>query len=307
MYEPDAKGGFYDYHVRNFGHPSKFGYKDVIALWRAEKLDPERLMDLYQAAGARYFVSMAVHHDNFDLWNSKHQRWNSVNMGPKRDIVGEWQRAAQKRGLKFGVSEHLGASFTWFQAAHGSDTQGPLAGVPYDGADPQWQDLYHPAAKPGDNSWYSSDQQWAKEWPARITDLVEQYRPDLLHSDGGIPLGENGRALVAHFYNANLARNGGHLEVVYTFKDLRTKPGHGEYHEGVGVQDMERGRLSQIKPSPWQTDTSIGDWFYNQNWRTKDTGTMYRSAPWVRSFAKLRAGSSIARPGGPSRTVRACR
>lgn len=281
MYEPDIKGGVYDHHVRTYGHPSKFGYKDLLPLWKAEKFDPDRLMSLYRAAGARYFVSMAVHHDNFDLWNSTHHRWNAVQLGPKRDIVGAWQQAARKQGLKFGVSEHLGASFTWFQAAHGSDTRGSLAGVPYDGANPQWQDLYHRAAQPGDTTWYSNDETWASQWSARITDLVDQYQPDLLYSDGGIPFRERGRAVIAHFYNTNLARLGGRLEAVYTLKDLRLKPGHGDYRDGVGVQDMERGRLSEINSRPWQTDTSIGDWFYNQHWKTKDTRTMYRSAEWV--------------------------
>jgi len=142
-------GRVYRFHVQTYGHPSKFGYKDILPLWKAEKFDPERLMALYKAAGARYFVSMGVHHDNFDLWNSKHHRWNAVRMGPKRDIVGEWQKAARTQGLRFGVSEHLGASYTWFQVSHGSDKQGPLADVPYDGADPQWQDLYHPPRQAG--------------------------------------------------------------------------------------------------------------------------------------------------------------
>ena len=68
-------------------------------------------------------------------------------MGPKRDVVGEWQKAAKKYGLRFGVSEHMGASFWWFQVAHGSDKTGPLAGVPYDGADPKYEDLYHCAGR----------------------------------------------------------------------------------------------------------------------------------------------------------------
>ena len=124
----------YNYHLAHYGHPSKFGYKDIIPLWKAEKWDPDRLMSLYKKAGAQYFVSMGSHHDNFFLWNSKLNRWNAVNMGPHRDVVGEWQKAAQKYGLHFGVSEHLGASFTWFQDSHGSDKTGPLTGVPYDGA-----------------------------------------------------------------------------------------------------------------------------------------------------------------------------
>jgi len=87
--------------------------------------------------------------------------------------------------------------------------------------------------------------------------------------------------MLAHYYNSNLARHGGRLEAVYTLKDWRGRPGYGDYVEGIGVQDVERVGLAEIKPAPWQTDTSIGDWYYNQNWKAKDTGTMYRSAKWV--------------------------
>ena len=100
----------YKYHVAHYGHPSHFGYKDIIPLWKAQKWDPEKLMELYKKAGAKYFVSMGTHHDNFFLWNSSLHRWNAVQMGPRKDVVGLWQKAAKKKGLKFGVSEHLGAS-----------------------------------------------------------------------------------------------------------------------------------------------------------------------------------------------------
>ncbi len=281
MYLQNNTRGQYQHHLEHYGHPSTNGWKDIIPLWKAEKFDPDRLMALYKAAGAHYFVSMGVHHDNFDLWNSKHHRWNAAAMGPQRDIVGAWRDAARKQGLPFGVSEHLGASFTWWQPSHGHDTNGPLAGVPYDGADPKWQDLYHPQAAPGDTAWYTTDPRWFAEWFARIKDLVDHYQPDLLYSDGSLPFGEVGRTLLAHYYNANQASHGGKLEAVYCLKDWRTRPGHGDYVEGIGVQDVERGGLAAIKPEPWQTDTSIGDWFYNQNWKAKDTGKMYRLAQWV--------------------------
>src|SRR5438874_392270 len=90
----------YEYHVKTYGHPSKFGFKDTIPAWKAEKFDASTLISLYKKAGAKYFVSMGVHHDNFDMWDSKYQRWNAVNMGPKRDIVGMWRKAALDHGLK---------------------------------------------------------------------------------------------------------------------------------------------------------------------------------------------------------------
>ena len=185
--------GDYKHHLATYGHPSEKGYKDIIPLWKAEKWDPDRLMGLYKKAGAKYFVSMGAHHDNFDLWDSKDHRWNAVKMGPHRNVVGDWQKAAKKHGLRFGVSEHLGASWTWFQSARGSDKEGPFKGVPYDGNDPAYEDLYHPKALPGDTGWYTTDPRWHREWYARVKDLIDQHHPDLLYTDGGLPFGEVGR------------------------------------------------------------------------------------------------------------------
>jgi alpha-L-fucosidase len=253
------------YHVAHYGPPSKFGYKDVIPLWKAEKWNPDELMDLYVKAGAKYFVSMGVHHDNFDLWNSKHNPWNAVNMGPKRDVVGDWQRAARKHGLRFGVSEHLGASYTWYQPSHGADKDGPLAGVPYDGADPKYWSLYHNPTKPGDNGWLTNDPENQANWQARIRDLIDRYNPDLLYSDSGFPFGSVGAGLVSHFYNSNRARHGGKEEAVYNCK---------QGPDGRWVQDVERGVLDGISPYPWQTDTSMGDWFYSRHQAYKTPATV---------------------------------
>lgn len=256
----------YEHHLAHYGHPSEHGYKDIIPLWKAEKWDPDRLMALYKRAGARYFVSMGCHHDNFDLWDSAHNPWNAVKMGPKRDVVGEWQKAARRHGLKFGVSEHLGASFTWFQTSHGSDREGPKAGVPYDGADPRYWSLYHFPAEPGDTQWYSNNPRWHWEWYRRIRDLVDRYKPDLLYTDGGVPFGNQvGLSMIAHYYNADPGRVGTRSQVVYTCK---------QQSEGRWVDDLERGVMPGILPNPWQTDTSIGDWYYNANWQ-------YRDAAWV--------------------------
>ncbi len=289
MYEPGNK--HYKYHLEHYGHPSEFGYKDIIPLWKAEKWDPDRLMQLYQKAGAKYFVSMGSHHDDFFLWNSKLHRWNAANMGPKRDVVGDWQKAAQRYGLKFGVSEHLGASFTWFQSSHRADKTGPKAGVPYDGADPQWQDLYHFPAEPGDTGWYSNNPKWQQQWYNEIKELVDNYHPDLLYSDGGVPFGNQaGLSMIAHLYNSSAARHGGSHRVLQSPKasgnvlyDSNPARRSGQVQviynckqksEGRWVEDLERGIMPKIDPYPWQTDTSIGDWFYDRNWK-------FRPVSWV--------------------------
>jgi len=252
----------YKDHLARYGHPSKSGYKDIIPLWKAEKWDPEKLMALYKKAGAKYFVSMGSHHDNFYLWNSRIHRWNSVQMGPQKDVVGLWQKAAQKNGLKFGVSEHLAASYTWFQAAHGADTSGPYMGVPYDGNDPQYADLYHSKGAPNDKGWLTNGNEWPPEWFRVVKELVDSYHPDLLYSDSPLPFGVVGRSMLANFYNGNLAYHNGKMTAVYNCK---------EPSRGMWAQDLERGVQDSISPYPWQTDTSIGDWFYS-------TGQQYKSA-----------------------------
>ena len=252
MYEEGSAD--YKYHVAHYGHPSKFGYKDIIPLWKAERWNPEQLMALYKKVGAKYFVSMATHHDNFFLWNSKIHSWNSVNMGPKKDVVGLWQKAAKKEGLRFGVSEHLGASYTWFQKSRGADKSGPMAGIPYDGTNPAFEELYHPKTSADDTQWLTNNPENQKNWLACITELIDNYQPDLLYSDSELPFSEVGRTMLAHYYNQDMSKNGGNLQAVYTCK---MNPSNGKW-----VQDVERGALDSISEYPWQTDTSIGDWYY---------------------------------------------
>lgn len=250
----------YKHHLQHYGHPSKVGYKDVIPTWRGENFDPEYLVGLYKKAGAKYFVSMGVHCDNFDLWNSTHHRWNAVKMGPKKDIVGLFRKAARNHGLRFGVTEHLWGSYNWFATNKGADKQGPYAGVPYDGNDPANRDLYHEPHPLMPKAWAEQGNEpitWKHEWLTRVQDLVDQYQPDLLYTDGGIPFGEWGRSLVAHFYNQSLRWNHGAMDVVYTSKR------QSDCEIGTCAFDVERGLVDGISKDPWQTDTCVGNWHYD--------------------------------------------
>lgn len=261
----------YEYHVKTYGHPSKVGFKDVIATWKADKFDPEYLMQLYVKAGAKYFCTMGVHHDNFDLWKSVYQpKWNAVASGPRKDIVGLWKRAAAKHGLRFAISEHLSNSYNWFATSHMSDSTGPLAGVPYDGANPAYADLYH--ALPKDYPFggvertamsRNAPDSWKQLYFKRIKQLLDDYQPDLLYTDGGIPFEEYGLALVANLYNLSAKRHGGKVEAVYTSKDPK------DSETGTCVLDLERGVAGGIPANPWQTDTCIGHWHYNKEAKYK--------------------------------------
>ncbi len=266
----------YRYHLRHYGHPSRFGYKDLAALWKAENFDPDGLMARYKAAGARYFMGQCMHHDHFFNYPSRVNAFNSANVGPHKDICGLWKAAADKQGLRFGLSEHLGATYVWWSTNKGADVQGPYAGVPYDGSDPANADIYlrnrehyrplpeGEAAQP----WYTQNEDWHRYWHSAITEVIDRYAPDLLYSDGPLPFGARGESqpgdaafsaglsAVAHLYNASCARNGSN-QAVYLQKDRRPQI------YSVGVLDIEKSQLPGIAEQPWHTDTCIGNWFYD--------------------------------------------
>jgi alpha-L-fucosidase len=280
----------YNWHVANYGHPSKAGFKEVINSWKAEKWDPEKLVALYKRVGAQYFFAMANHHDNLDLWNSKFHEWNSVRVGPKKDIVNGWAKASKKFGLPFGLSVHSSHAWTWFETAQRSDKKGPLAGVPYDGkltkADGKgtWWDgldpqaLYaqnHPLSKGSDtisSLWRQWDwgngaslpsKEYYDQFYNRVVDLIDQYNPDLLYFDDTVlpfyPVSDVGLKIASHYYNHNLATHGNKLEAVLFGKILN------EEQKKCMVWDVERGALDAIQNKPWQVCTCIGEWHYRRS------------------------------------------
>ena len=238
----------YKYQVEHYGHPSKFGFKDIDNLWHAENWDPEQLMRLYKAAGAKYFVSLANHHDNFDCYDSKYHEWNSVRVGPHKDIVGTWAKVARDNGLRFGVSNHSAHAWHWLQTAYGYDAEGDHAGERYDGfltkADGKgkwWEGLDPQQLYTGPNmmmpaglttiketkDWHEkNDRRWLEQpppnnplfvntWFLRCQDLIDHYHPDLIYfDDTELPLGQTGLDITAHFYNANRRLAHGKLEAV---------------------------------------------------------------------------------------------
>ncbi len=281
MYE---EGG-HDYHYQcaHYGHPSRAGFKEVIHQWKAEQWDPHHLIGLYKAAGARYFMCLANHHDNFDNYASTYQPWNSVALGPKKDLVGGWERAAREAGLRFGVSVHAAHAWSWYETAQGADKAGPLAGVPYDGHltkndgtglwwegyDPQ--DLYAQAHAPMGLEWEWDNKgrgslpspAYIQKFYKRTLELMDNYHPDQVYFDDTVlplyPISDVGLRLTAHLYNASMKRHGGRLEAVINGKVLDTQ------QRRCLVMDLERGVSNKIEPLPFQTDTCLGDWHYDIN------------------------------------------
>jgi alpha-L-fucosidase len=297
----------YDEHVRRFGHPSEFGFKDICHAWKAEHFDPEHLVEVYRQAGAKYFVAMANHHDNFDLWDSRYQPWNSVAIGPQQNLIGRWATAAHKAGLRFGVSIHASNTWNWFEVSQLSDHTGPKAGVPYDGVltkadgkgtwweglDPQ--DLYAQNHRPSPMAGQKVELErqfpgepvsvaFATKYCNRVHDLVDRYQPDLVYFDDYVlPLAMRtdsayGLGLVAHIYNADQARHGGKNEAVINTKLL------DETQRQCLVRDYEMAAPDTLEREPWQTDACIGHWHYARS-----------SAPWSISSARTATSCSIFR------------
>ncbi|SDW27772.1 Alpha-L-fucosidase [Lutibacter oricola] len=275
----------YKYHLENFGHPSEFGYKDIIQKWDGEEFNAEELVDLFVEVGAKYIVGMANHHDNFDLWNSKHHSWNSLNYGPKRDIMGEFQKAVRKyenQGIRWGVTSHVERASCWFQTNKGTDENGKYAGIPYDGNNKKYEELYLPPDPNGDvkpTQPSNAPDYWKKNWLARCKDLFDNYDPDFFYVDGGVPFpgddkGETGLEMISYLYNQSMDRHNGENQSVMCIKDWYKKAPKGEwgyYWDGIATLNLERARLPQIRKKPWQTDTSIGDWTYVKNGKYRST------------------------------------
>ena len=285
----------YDHHLKTYGHPSKSGFMEIDNLWKADQWNPEELMGLYKNAGAKYFVSLANHHDNFDNFASTHHAWNSTRVGPKRDIVGTWAKIARAHGLRFGVSNHSAHAWHWFQSAYAYDPENTSGkqGVRYDaytltkadgkgkwweGLDPQELYTGRNIVMPDGittiaaaNDWHEHhDRVWNENpppnnpdfvntWFLRCQELMDKYQPDLVYFDNDdLPLGQAGLDATAHFYNSSIARNGS-LQCVVNGKNLQPD------HTGAVTLDIERGRAKDILDIPWQTDTCIGDWHYKRS------------------------------------------
>lgn len=275
-----------NYHWNTFGDPAEFGLKELCNDWKAQNWDPERLVNLYKSVGARYFMALGNHHDNFDLWQSPYQEWNSVNVGPKKDLAKGWNEACKKAGLPFGISFHASHAWTWLEASQlydGNLTKEDGVGKWWEGLDPQ--ELY---AQNHEHStgWMDSgtihsqwdwnngaslpSEEYKKKFQNRVLQFINDYQPDMIYfDDTAMPFygcdDEIGKNILAHYYNWSAAQNNGAAEVVVTGKQLNSA------QKRHMLWDVERGIPDRIQEQYWQTCTCIGSWHYdkgvyNNNW-----------------------------------------
>lgn len=254
MYRPgNGKGDQAAYHEKTFGPASQFGYKDFIPMFTAEKFDPDEWAQLFKASGARFAGPVAEHHDGFSMWNSKVNKWNSMRMGPKRDVTGELERAYRAAGMRFMVALHH-AEHWWFYPHWRDDC---------DVSDPRYAGLYGELHNlegfaegtiENGNDWLAQDRPskaFLDNWRAKIDELIDGYQPDLIWFDFGIRLLQENykKRFLADYYNKETEWG---KQVAVTYK------GH-DFAPGAAIVDYELGRMDQLTYYDWITDTSVDD------------------------------------------------
>jgi alpha-L-fucosidase len=254
----------WEFHRKTYGHQSQVGFKEICNLWKAEKFDADATMRQFKKWGARYAAIISQHCDNFDLYNTSIHKWNSVHVGPKRDILGEFAAAARRHKIPWMASSHAGGwTNKWYEPAFGADKEGELKDVPYDGI---------LTLADGKGKWWEGldpQQLYAYKYPdfekelgQRLVELVENYHPDVLYFDWKdipAPAMEACKRLYA-----NSLKEHGAIQTIITVK----QPMAGT------VLDFEKGIADGIQDEYWQTDTTLNeDWFWKdeplrQNART---------------------------------------
>src|SRR5689334_7648558 len=245
----------YRHHIETYVKQDKFSYKDFIPMFKAERFDPAAWAELFKKSGAKYVVPVAEHHDGFAMYDSGLSDWTVAKMGPHRDTTGELAKAVRAAGLHFGVSSH--------RVEHNC-FMGPGRSIPSDVNDPQYAMLYGPAhnwvmnprGTPLNNDFTYVSSAWANDWLARSAELVQKYHPDIVYFDwwiGQASIRPDLTRFASFYYNSSL-KYGDHVGVI-NYKDLSMQ-------EHSAVLDIERGQLGEIRPLPWQTDTSVS----NRSW-----------------------------------------
>ena len=284
MYYDDEWQG--KHHVRTYGSQSEYGLKELCRDWKAERWDPDALVKLYKSVGARYFFTLGQHHDNMDLWDSPYQEWNSVNVGPKKDIVRGWAEACEKYGLPLGVSMHGSHTWTWMEGAQkydGNLTKEDGYKLNPDGTEKWWkgldpQELYaqnHPHSAKWENpgtihsqwNWGNGaslpSEEYKQKFQNRVLECINTFKPDMLYFDDTVlPFygcdDSVGLNILSHYYNTSAKDNGGEQQVVVMGKVLEA------HHKELMLWDVERGTPDRAQEKYWQTCTCLGSWHYEK-------------------------------------------
>lgn len=240
MYETNTSN--YKHHVKQFGDPAEFNYKYLIEQFSPTAFNAKEWVDLFAKSGAKFAGPVAMHHDNFAMWNSKATRWNSMNYGGI-DVAGELKKEIEAKGMKYMASFHHAFTWKYFAPAHA-----------YSKIDTADYDLY---TEPHELESEIPSERFRNEWWAKLKEFIDLYQPDLLWFDWwleNLPEADREKFL-AYYYNKGVEWG---KDVAVCFKETT-------FPETVAIRDYERGRPNQPKKQAWLTDTSPGAWFYRSN------------------------------------------
>ncbi len=242
MYQQGSRE--FAHHAERYGPHRRFGYKDFIPLFTADKFDADEWAGLFRRAGAKFVVPVAEHHDGFPMYDCGYSEWSAARMGPKRDIIGELAAAVRRQWLVFGLSSHRAEHWWFFEGGMKFDS---------DVQDPRYAGLYGPAQPQA----LPPNEQFLDDWLARACELVDKYRPQLVWFDWWIEQPAFRPYLLkfaAYYYNRAAEWD---LGVAINYK-------HQAFAKGTAVYDIERGQLTDIDPVFWQTDTAVAknSWGY---------------------------------------------
>ncbi|OQD41742.1 alpha-L-fucosidase [Croceivirga radicis] len=294
-------------HLKNHGHPSKIGYKEVLRDWNPKKLDPKKLTEIYKDAGARFLILQGVHHDNFDLWDSYYHPWNSVEMGPKRDLIAEWANACKELDMRYGITFQHEYTWWWWQTAFGGDRTGAFKGIPYDGnLKPEdgkglwWDGLdprqlygislreYKGVTEAAYSAWsppkpgiYTNHIPYAKwfttQWALRIMDAIDKYDPDFIYTDGTDQKPFSGSGT-----GTGVKADAMQRVIAYYYNQSLQKHGYLDKFSVVKFRNKTNGTVTTEEfgvpektkdHEPWIAEVPVGDWYYAPDF-TYDSGMM---------------------------------
>lgn len=260
----------YAHHQETYGGAAKHGYKDFIPRFTGEKFDAEAWADLFLRAGAKYAGLVGEHHDGFSMWDSTINPWNSVLMGPRRDVVGELTKALRCAGLRTMISMHHAEH--WFFYPHW-DEQTDAGDPLFDGLygerhNLDWRDAM-PTIQDKKQEFALQDQPseaFLTQWLMKTKEIVERYSPDLLWFDTGLSrIHERTKREMLWMFYQKAEAEGREAGVFYKRHDLPV---------GCGIVDLELGRMQDIQYFDWITDTTIDD---GEGWGYVE-GASYRSS-----------------------------
>ncbi len=306
MYVPGTSA--YKHHLAKYGHPTEHGYMEVLRDWNPSKLDPSKLVDVYRNAGAKFMFIQGVHHDQFDLWNSTYQPWNATRMGPKRDLMSEWSKAARAANMRFGITFHHEYSWWWWQTAFGADTNGAKASVPYDGhltledGKGKWWEGFDPrllygidlreyngVTKAAYSPWspppagiFTRHAEYAKWyatwWSLRMMDAIEQYDPDFIYTDGTDQQPFSGAGT-----GTGLKADAMQRVIAHFYNRAQERRGKVDVFSIVKFRHKTNGTVNteefgvprDIKTDqPWIAEIPVGDWFYAPGFHYSSTSML---------------------------------